>query len=56
MELLKPANKGTCMNCLEKLPISLNEHQNTLIQEQNTSKHNPPFKQLDNTQPEHACS
>ena len=55
MVLVKPANKGPHMRCLETQFISLYQHQNILIHEENTSEHKPLLEQLHDTQPEHAC-
>lgn len=40
MELITPACKGTCMNCLESHCIQMYEQQGLLIEEQNITEQN----------------
>jgi hypothetical protein len=40
MDFIKPAQKGICMNSLENFYISLYQHHNILLNEQNTCEQN----------------
>lgn len=44
METIISAYKGTGMNCSENLYISMYEHQNILINEQNTCDYNSLYE------------
>jgi len=56
MELIVPAHKRVCKNCLENLYIQFHEHAVLKIYKQSTGEFNPLYKIMHNVQLLHTCT